>query len=258
MNERFYGLLQGESKTEMEMKYGMTQVHRWRRSFTERPPALAVDDARTAVRDADVVVTCVSFGPVRQVMTGDWFAPGALVVAVDYATSIAAGVAREAGLFLVDEEGQFRANRATGQFDDYPDPVAMLGAAIRDATRRPARGRVLVTHLGVGLADLPAQLVARLAYQKAADVEAQRPDALIIACDTVVECRGRIPDAIVTSEIYAFTHKALAATLDDSLGLMDYVGLAMETGRINYVTMELLNQGVGWAAGTSMRRNPFT
>jgi hydroxylamine reductase len=43
-------------------------------------------------------------------------------------------------------------------------------------------------------------------------------------------------------EIYAFTHKALAAQLDDSLGLMDYVGLAMETGRINYVTMELLNQ----------------
>jgi len=45
-----------------------------------------------------------------------------------------------------------------------------------------------------------------------------------------------------SEEIYAFTHKALAALLDDSLGLMDYVGLAMETGRINYVAMELLNQ----------------
>jgi len=43
-------------------------------------------------------------------------------------------------------------------------------------------------------------------------------------------------------EIFAFTHKALAALQDDSLGLMDYVGLAMETGRINYVTMELLNK----------------
>ncbi|HEY5675059.1 MAG TPA: hydroxylamine reductase, partial [Malonomonas sp.] len=42
-------------------------------------------------------------------------------------------------------------------------------------------------------------------------------------------------------EIYAFTHKALAAMLDDSLGLMDYVGMAMECGRINLVTMELLN-----------------
>ncbi|AMV72596.1 hydroxylamine reductase [Desulfuromonas carbonis] len=42
-------------------------------------------------------------------------------------------------------------------------------------------------------------------------------------------------------EIYAFTHKALAATLDPSLGLMDFVGLAMECGRINLVTMELLS-----------------
>jgi len=42
-------------------------------------------------------------------------------------------------------------------------------------------------------------------------------------------------------EIYAFTHKALAATLDTSLGLMDFVGIAMECGRINLVTMELLN-----------------
>jgi alanine dehydrogenase len=116
--------------------------------------ARAVEDAREAVRGADVVVTCVSFGPVRQVMTRDWFAPGALIVAVDYAMSIAAEVAHDAGLFLVDEDGQFRANRAAGQFDAYPDPGALLGAAIRDATPRPARRRVLVTHLGVGLADL--------------------------------------------------------------------------------------------------------
>jgi hydroxylamine reductase len=43
-------------------------------------------------------------------------------------------------------------------------------------------------------------------------------------------------------EIYAFTHQALAATLDRNLGLMDFVGLAMECGRINLVTMELLDK----------------
>ncbi len=43
-------------------------------------------------------------------------------------------------------------------------------------------------------------------------------------------------------EVYAFTHKALAATFDSSLGLMDFVNMAMECGRINLVTMELLNQ----------------
>ncbi len=116
--------------------------------------ARVVREARAAIVDADVVVTCVSFGPVRQVMTDEWFAPGALIVAVDYATSVAAEVARAAGLFLTDERAQFEANRAGGQFDDYPDPSATLGEAILAGTRRPATGRVLVTHLGVGLADL--------------------------------------------------------------------------------------------------------
>nr|WP_302467699.1 hydroxylamine reductase [Geomonas nitrogeniifigens] len=45
-----------------------------------------------------------------------------------------------------------------------------------------------------------------------------------------------------SEEVYAFTHKALAATLDLKLGLMDYVGLAMECGKINLVTMELLDK----------------
>ena len=116
--------------------------------------AHAVSDSRAVVAGADVVVTCVSFGPVRQVMTRDWFAPGALVVAVDYATSVAAEVAREAGLFLVDEEGQFRANRHAGLFEGYPDPAGILGVAIGAAWPRPVTGRVVVTHLGVGLADL--------------------------------------------------------------------------------------------------------
>ncbi len=116
--------------------------------------ARAVTDARAAVATADVVVTCVSFGPIRQVMTSDWFAADALVVAVDYATSVAADVARRAGLFLTDERGQFEANRADGQFDDYPEPGATIGRRSLAGTPRPASGRVLVTHLGVGLADL--------------------------------------------------------------------------------------------------------
>ena len=41
-----------------------------------------------------------------------------------------------------------------GSFDGYPDPAATLGEAILAGTPRPARGRVVVSHLGVGLADL--------------------------------------------------------------------------------------------------------
>lgn len=111
-------------------------------------------DARSAVAGADVVVTAASFGPVRQVMTGDWLAPDALVVPVDYATYCAAGVAREAALFLVDDRDQFVANRDAGLFEEYPDPSATIGEALLAGTPRPASGRVVVTHLGVGLADV--------------------------------------------------------------------------------------------------------
>ncbi len=111
-------------------------------------------DARSAVAGADVVVTAASFGPIRQVMTSDWLAPDALVVAVDYATYVSAEVARDAALFLVDQREQFLANRAAGLFDDYPDPTATIGEALLNGTSRPPHGRVLVTHLGVGLADV--------------------------------------------------------------------------------------------------------
>jgi ornithine cyclodeaminase/alanine dehydrogenase-like protein (mu-crystallin family) len=111
-------------------------------------------DARDAVRDANVVVTAASFGPVRQVMTTDWLADDALIVPVDYATYLAAGVARDAALFLVDDRGQFVANRDAGLFEDYPDPTATLGEAILAGTERPSTGRVVAMHLGVGLADV--------------------------------------------------------------------------------------------------------
>jgi ornithine cyclodeaminase/alanine dehydrogenase-like protein (mu-crystallin family) len=110
--------------------------------------------ARDAIRDADVVITAASFGPVRQVMTEDWLAPNALVVPVDYATYCSADVAKNAALFLVDHREQFLANRDAGNFDGYPDPIATIGEAIVAGTGRPASGRVVATHLGVGLADL--------------------------------------------------------------------------------------------------------
>lgn len=115
--------------------------------------ALAVDP-RAAVDGADVVITAASFGPVRQVMTSDWLAPDALVVPVDYATYLAAEVARDARLFLVDHREQFLANRDAGLFEGYPEPSATIGEALVARTPRPASGRVVVTHLGVGLADL--------------------------------------------------------------------------------------------------------
>lgn len=118
--------------------------------------ATAVADAREATSAADVVVTCASFTDpaARQAMTGEWLRDDALVIPVDYATMCAASVARDAALFLVDDRGQFLANREAGQFDGYPDPGTTFGEAILAGAPRPAGGRVVATHLGVGLADV--------------------------------------------------------------------------------------------------------
>ncbi len=131
--------------------------------------------ARDAVAGSDVVLTAASFGPAeeRQSMTNDWLAPGATVIPVDYATYCAAEVAHDAALFLVDQREQYLANRDAGNFDGYPDPHATLGEAILAHTPRPA-GRVVVTHLGVGLSDVVfADAILRIA--EAADLGVQLP-----------------------------------------------------------------------------------
>lgn len=118
--------------------------------------AIAVEAARTAVEGADVVLTLASFTTPerRQSLTTDRLSPGALVVAVDYDTLVAADVARDAAVFLVDDRPQFLVNREAGSFTGYPDPGATLGEALIAGTPRPAEGRVVVCHLGVGLADV--------------------------------------------------------------------------------------------------------
>ena len=109
--------------------------------------------AGDAVREADVVITAISFGATRQTMGPDAFPGHALVVAVDYDMCCSAAVAREADLFLVDERAQFLAVQATGPFTGYPVPPTTIGEALAAGMARPP-GRVLVTHLGVGLADV--------------------------------------------------------------------------------------------------------
>jgi len=44
---------------------------------------------------------------------------------------------------------------------------------------------------GLCTGESPAQLVARLAYQKAADVMGRVQSGLVLGCDTVVECAGQ-------------------------------------------------------------------
>jgi ornithine cyclodeaminase/alanine dehydrogenase-like protein (mu-crystallin family) len=137
--------------------------------------ATTAHSAEAAVDGADVVVTAASFGPLRQVMTPDWLAPDSLVVPVDYATYCSAAVAAGAALFLVDHREQFLANREAGLFDGYPEPTATLGEAILGGLQRPAAGRVVVSHLGVGLADVVfGDAIVRRASEQDLGVELPR------------------------------------------------------------------------------------
>ena len=118
--------------------------------------AQAVSGVREAVESADVVISVVSFGPERQSLNPDWLTPDVLFIAVDYDMQAPAALAREA-YFVVDEREQFLAARSGATFAGYPDPDATIGELLHgdrgNAHGRPT-GRVLVTHLGVGLADV--------------------------------------------------------------------------------------------------------
>jgi septum formation protein len=83
---------------------------------------------------------------------------------------------------------------------DSPKPKLIL------ASRSPRRRSLLaeagyefeivppgeMAECGLCSGENPAQLVARLAYQKAADVAGRGVHGLILGCDTVAECDGQI------------------------------------------------------------------
>lgn len=51
LNERHYGALQGLNKKETADKYGLEQVHIWRRSYATQPPTLEASDERHPSHD---------------------------------------------------------------------------------------------------------------------------------------------------------------------------------------------------------------
>ena len=110
-------------------------------------------DPVEAVTGASLVLTLISFGPDRQSIPAEAFDAHATIVSVDYDMCVPAALAADAKLFLTDDREQFLANRTETRFAGYPDPMAMLGEALAAGTPRP-EGRVLVSHLGAGLADV--------------------------------------------------------------------------------------------------------
>ncbi|HEY5519879.1 MAG TPA: hypothetical protein VIK08_04410 [Candidatus Limnocylindrales bacterium] len=125
-------------------------------------------DTAAAISAADVVLTMVSFGPLRQTVPATAFERAALVVAVDYDMSLPAQVVTGARFFLVDDVAQFEHTRSETVFAGYPRPDCSIGEALIGRVPAPrTQGPVVVNHLGVGLADV---VFADAIYRRAAEL----------------------------------------------------------------------------------------
>lgn len=117
-----------------------------------------------AVEGADIVVTA---GPIltnpEPVITPAWLADSYLALPLDFDSYVHAEAVQDAGLFLVDDAGQFEYYRSLGHFQQWPDPVASVGEALRDA--RVSAGRVVCCNLGVAAVDAAFAHAVRLAAE---------------------------------------------------------------------------------------------
>jgi len=112
-------------------------------------------DPRSAVEGADVVITMVAFGPNRQTLPAESLRSARLVVGVDYDMCVPADFAHGASRFLTDDVDQLLGARHDEVFAGYPDPDASIGQALLgEAPAARGDGPILVSHLGVGLADV--------------------------------------------------------------------------------------------------------
>jgi ornithine cyclodeaminase/alanine dehydrogenase-like protein (mu-crystallin family) len=109
-----------------------------------------VTTAEEAVDGASVVVTAVPIGTDGARLDPGWLRDDALLLPIDYATSIGADIANDAALYS-DDVGQLLRYRESGSFPSYRDPDGYCGDAIR--AERP-EGRVVCQNLGNGAADL--------------------------------------------------------------------------------------------------------
>jgi ornithine cyclodeaminase/alanine dehydrogenase-like protein (mu-crystallin family) len=108
------------------------------------------DSQADTVTGAGIVITAVPIGVDDARLDPALLRRDALLLPLDYATSVGAEIAA-AGHLYADDVGQLLRYRESGAFPGYPDPAGYCGAAIRAA--RPD-GVVVCQNLGNGAADL--------------------------------------------------------------------------------------------------------
>jgi hypothetical protein len=104
-----------------------------------------------AVRDKAAVITGLSIGLTDMTIPVTWPREDALLLPIDYASSVGADLA-DTAVLAADDPHQFAAVRAVrGKLDGYPTPTTWTGHLLH--APRPA-GRLVVQNLGTGITDL--------------------------------------------------------------------------------------------------------
>jgi ornithine cyclodeaminase/alanine dehydrogenase len=107
-------------------------------------------DLAGAVTGAAVVVTALSIGLTGGHLDPGWVRDDALLLPLDYASSVGPDLAATA-LLAADDVTQFEAVRAQRKLSDYPEPTLWTGALLGPPR---TRGRIVCQNLGNGLSDL--------------------------------------------------------------------------------------------------------
>jgi ornithine cyclodeaminase/alanine dehydrogenase len=131
-------------------------IERLRAWAAEHVPALqlrAAGSPAAAAEGAACVVTGIPIGASGGEVPLEAIREDALVLPIDYSTSIWAGVANAAELLAADDPDQLRAISTLGHFQGWRELDGPTGRWLADdAPARPA-GRVVVANLGVGAHD---------------------------------------------------------------------------------------------------------
>ena len=125
-----------------------------------------VDSPAGAVTGAAVVITALSIGVEGALLDPAWVRDDALLLPLDYASSVGPDLVHGA-LLAADDVAAFETIRGQRKLGDYPSPSAWTGQVLQSglAGCRPS-GRVVCQNLGNGLSDLVvAEAVARRAEE---------------------------------------------------------------------------------------------
>jgi ornithine cyclodeaminase/alanine dehydrogenase len=141
------------------------ELQAWAARHVPHTRVRVVGSAREAVGGAGIVITALPIGLTDVELDAAWVREDALLLPLDYASSVGPGLAAS-GTLVADHLAQFAAVRqARGLPAAYPEPRGATGALLGGGTR--PTGRITCQNLGNGLSDL----VVAAAVAGAADAQ---------------------------------------------------------------------------------------